>query len=172
MRKSLTLIIAACALLFASISANATITSGTVTSAKVYGDPSDSFQIYEYDFISDSSGNVTYQLEPSIMSGEILYFETDPGSTAPTDNWDVTLTAASGYDMLVGLGANRDTSYTERITFNVQGNVVAYATPTIISNNSTALQTGYVAYVHGNPSINVTNAGASKTLTIRIAVRK
>ena len=47
------------------------------------------------------------------FSGEILQIETDPGSPAPTDDYDITLTDESSYDVLQGLGTNRDTTTSE-----------------------------------------------------------
>lgn len=38
---------------------------------------------------------------------------TNPGTPAPTDNYDITLTDAESVDRLQGVGANRDTATTE-----------------------------------------------------------
>ena len=83
------------------------------------------------------------------FNGEILQVVTNPGSTAPTDNYDITLTNADGLDMLGGWGANRDTANTElavpvfadnfhvyladkdTLTLNVTGNSVNSATTVI-----------------------------------------
>ena len=46
--------------------------------------------------------------------GEVISLLTDPGSTAPTDNYDITITDADGYDVMQGAGANRDTANTEQ----------------------------------------------------------
>lgn len=40
---------------------------------------------------------------------------TDPGSTAPTDNYDITIEDSDGVDVLGGAGANRDAANTERV---------------------------------------------------------
>lgn len=46
--------------------------------------------------------------------GKLLGFATIPdGSTAPDDNYDVTVTDSNGHDVLLGAGANRDTANTE-----------------------------------------------------------
>lgn len=45
--------------------------------------------------------------------GRVLALVTDPGATAPTDNYDITVTDAEGYDVMQGAGANRDTTNTE-----------------------------------------------------------
>lgn len=39
--------------------------------------------------------------------------ETNPGSTAPTDDYDIVINTAGGFDILGGAGANRDTANTE-----------------------------------------------------------
>jgi hypothetical protein len=77
--------------------------------------------------------------------GHFLYMiVTDPGSPAPTDNYDITITNAIGLDVLGGAGENRDTANTERarpkvgstdtsipidgaLTLNVTNNSVASA---------------------------------------------
>lgn len=48
-------------------------------------------------------------------TGEIVRLVTDPGSPAPTDNYDVTILDDDGYDVLMGGGANRDTANTEQV---------------------------------------------------------
>ena len=40
---------------------------------------------------------------------------TDPGSTAPSDNYDITIEDSDGVDVLGGAGVNRDTANTERV---------------------------------------------------------
>ena len=45
--------------------------------------------------------------------GEVLALVTDPGATAPTDDYDITITDPDGYDVMQAAGANRDTANTE-----------------------------------------------------------
>ncbi len=47
------------------------------------------------------------------IEGRLLAIETNPGSTAPTDNYDIAITDAEGLDVLQGAGQNRDTANTE-----------------------------------------------------------
>lgn len=62
---------------------------------------------------------------------------TNPGSTAPTDNWDMTITDVDGVDMLGGAGQNRHTTTSQvcfptitarptsgALTLNISGNSV------------------------------------------------
>lgn len=48
------------------------------------------------------------------IEGRLLAIETNPGSTAPTDNYDIAITDGEGHDVLQGVGQNRDTTNTER----------------------------------------------------------
>jgi hypothetical protein len=50
------------------------------------------------------------------LKGWYLYkLITNPGSTAPTDNWDFTLSDGDGIDVLGGAGANRHTTTSQMI---------------------------------------------------------
>lgn len=77
----------------------------------------------------------------------LFAIETNPGATAPQDNYDITLTDADGVDILMSAGTNRHTTtsqyavvpigtYFNRIpidgglTFNLSGNNVNSATGT------------------------------------------
>jgi len=52
----------------------------------------------------------------SQLAGWYLYYlRTNPGTTAPTDNWDFTITDAHGIDVLGGAGANRHTTTSQEI---------------------------------------------------------
>jgi len=65
---------------------------------------------------SDSSGAASIVL--SKVRGEILGFQTIPSTTTgaePTDNYDVTVKDQDNFDVLGGLGANRDTANVERV---------------------------------------------------------
>lgn len=48
------------------------------------------------------------------FEGRLLAIETNPGTTAPTDDYDITVIDAHGFDVLQGVGANRDTANTEK----------------------------------------------------------
>lgn len=80
------------------------------------------------------------------LDGFLLRLATVPGSPAPTDNYDLTLTNADGIDMLQGVGANRSSSAaqdarivysgtanhpvvapSDQLTLNVANNAVAGA---------------------------------------------
>ena len=74
------------------------------------------------------------------IKGRLLQIVTDPQSTAPQDNYDITVTDSVGADLLLGVGANRDTSNTEIAIVESNGahSVVADTdtlTLTITNNN-------------------------------------
>lgn len=81
--------------------------------------------------------------------GEILQVVTDPGATAPSDNWDLTLTDSDSLDLLKGNGADRDESDTEYI----------------VGSGTTCLP------IVGKLTFNVTNAGNQKKGTIYVFIR-
>lgn len=71
-----------------------------------------------------SDGSVpNTDLTPSI-SGKLLAIETNPGSTAPTDNYDIVIDDADGHDVLQGVAANRDTANTEKASIVFSGTSV------------------------------------------------
>lgn len=49
------------------------------------------------------------------ISGAFVGLATNPGSTAPTDNYDITLVDGDGLDRLNAVGMNRDTTTSERV---------------------------------------------------------
>jgi hypothetical protein len=65
-----------------------------------------------------ASGTTTHA-----YSGKLDLLVTDPGSTAPTDNYDITLTDDDGVDVLSNAGADRDTANTERVLGTSLGSV-------------------------------------------------
>lgn len=69
------------------------------------------------------------------------------GGSAPTDDYDITITDPDGLDVMLGAGANRDTAVTE--------NAVPGSTST----------------AHGKLTLNVTNAGATKGGTATLYIQ-
>lgn len=62
----------------------------------------------------DDEGTASGQTT-KVYSGKILGLATDPGSPAPTDDYDITVTDEDGMDVLMGGGADRDTTNTEYV---------------------------------------------------------
>jgi hypothetical protein len=64
---------------------------------------------------TSATGGTVSQKISELLSGKIVELITNPGATAPTDNYDITLVSAlSGHDLLEGNGADRDTANTEQ----------------------------------------------------------
>src|SRR5574343_100376 len=60
-----------------------------------------------------TDGSFTSVATPYI-DGMVLMAETNPGATAPTANYDITLTSSDGVDVFGGALLNRHTSTSER----------------------------------------------------------
>jgi len=78
--------------------------------------------VYYMAWTTAAGGTLTATETSQELNGFIVLAETDPGSTAPTDNYDITLTDEAGADVFGGALANRDTSTTERTMPKVNGN--------------------------------------------------
>lgn len=109
------------------------------------------------DWTSDASTGAVTATTGKIV-GRLLKVVTDPGATAPTDNYDIAITDEKGIDVLSGLAgtggtdpslANRDTANTE----------LAYL---VAENSLTDAVHGSQPYVCDALSVAVTNAGNSK----------
>lgn len=159
MKRRLTLF---AALLLIAVSARAdtvtfstTATTGTAVITLDYtrnwtnGSPSNTMTV-SVAWTSSADGNVTIVLPP--LSGIIAKVVTDPGSTAPSDNWDMVLTDVDGFDAFGGSGANRDTANSE-------------AFKPFVSTTGDAV-------IYGTSTLAITNAGDSKTGTVKLYIRK
>ncbi len=64
---------------------------------------------------SDGDGDAS-QTTVDAYDGQCIALTTIPsGGSAPTDNYDITITDADSHDVLLGAGANRDTANTEHV---------------------------------------------------------
>lgn len=68
--------------------------------------------------------------------GWIFLAETNPGSTAPTDNYDIVLNNANGIDVMGGTLMNRDTSNSEAAVPAISGWCDGGSLTMVTSNNS------------------------------------
>jgi len=69
------------------------------------------------DWVSDDTDG-TVEGTTKKITGTLIKAVTDPGATAPTDNYDITITDEEGADVLgncVDSLANRDTATTEEV---------------------------------------------------------
>lgn len=83
--------------------------AGTVTETRIIGGGLTALTLT---WTSDASGDATLVFQ---MQGAIVRMVTNPGSTAPTDNYDITLVDPDGVDLLAAEGINRDTSTSEQV---------------------------------------------------------
>lgn len=63
--------------------------------------------------VTDDGASGTTATFDNVVGWWFCSMETNPGSTAPTDNYDIALNTAGGFDILGGAGENRDTASTE-----------------------------------------------------------
>lgn len=83
--------------------------------------------------------------------GQVMALLTDPGATAPTDNYDIVITDPDGYDVMQGAAANRDTANTEIAVPTATS--VAFGPLTIAITNAGDTKDGVaVLYIKGLPS--------------------
>jgi hypothetical protein len=61
----------------------------------------------------DTHGTTVALVETDVLGYFLCSMETDSGTTAPTDDYDIVINTAGGVDILGGAGANRDTANTE-----------------------------------------------------------
>lgn len=104
---------------------------------------------------SDGSGAATQAIT---LRGTILRVVTNPGATAPTDNYDLTAPDADGVDVFGGQGANRDTANSEHFC------------PGLPLADGTTTSTAPIS-VNGEITLTIANAGASKEGSITIYYR-
>lgn len=76
----------------------------------------DNSKIYRINWVADDAdGSVPSVESDSDIFGFIVRVVTNPGATAPTADYDVTLTDEDGVDVLGGEGVDRSASVSEHI---------------------------------------------------------
>lgn len=132
--------------------ANAAGSAVTVNSNIVLPIPKDTYKIYHIDFTTDAAdGTVTLPI--GTIHGDVIMAVTQPGThggAAPTTGWDITLTDEDGIDIMTGSLLNRTT-------------VVETAQP-VASGLPIRRPT------HSTVTLNITNAGNTRTGTILLYV--
>lgn len=79
----------------------------------------------KFDWTAHTDGVVTGVATTLAYTGKVVALTTDPDAgTAPTDNYDITITDSDGIDVLLGAGANRDTANVEQVASASLGIVV------------------------------------------------
>lgn len=127
------------------------VDAGTWTVAYDKVDPSSAIKTITFSWTASAAGAAEYAIPnttavPALnyMKGYYIYWvETNPGATAPTDNYDIVLNSSGGADLFRGKLINRDETNTEVVkglnipcdgtamTFVISNNVVNAATGTI-----------------------------------------
>lgn len=107
---------------------------------------------------------------PVLQNTDGLYIyeiDTDPGSPAPTDNWDITMVNSRGLDLMGGGCLNRDTSNSERC-FAASANPPLNGNTTItITGNSVNSATGVlVVYLAVNGALRASAGGVGSITEI------
>lgn len=119
--------------------------AGSATVTKKSGtNENKSVEIITVSWTGDASDGTVPATSLGMVIGELERIVTDPGSTAPSANYDITVTDEDSVDVLGGAGANRHTTNTEEaalplgtyflrnvanvLTFNLSGNSVNSAT--------------------------------------------
>lgn len=104
----------------------------------------------KWSWTSATGGTVTY---PTVSGyyGEVIALLTDPGSTAPTDNYDITIEDSDGYDVMQAAAQNRDTANTETAVPTAKS--VAFGPLTLKVTNAGDAKVGVaVLYILGTKS--------------------
>lgn len=104
------------------------------------GDP----VVFTISYVADSDGgnirnfNIPYADAAWLMNNGYYFWKarTNPGSTAPTDNYDITVLDANGNDMANGELLNRDTSTTEVVNLTSAVPIVSSTMTITVSNNT------------------------------------
>lgn len=112
---------------------------------------SDNKQIVSVTFTADSSGNASRTVA---LSGFVFRVVTNPGTPAPTANYDITLIDIDGIDTIQNLLQNRHTINSEEVTFC----------------GANALTVGPPIHVNGNYVLTVANAGNGGNGVIRFYI--
>ena len=117
--------------------------ANTITESTPVFDTNNRIKIVTITWIDDATDGIAdYQLTKSYYDGWIIAIDTNPGGTAPDDNYDVYLKNSDGIDILMGSLENRDTINSERVeglayynkgkpTFTISGQTINNATGTI-----------------------------------------
>jgi hypothetical protein len=81
-----------------------------------------------------AEGGTVSSQTTATYDGKIIGLTTDPGATAPTDNYDLTILDAQGHDVLLGAGIDRDTANTENVVETSLGAVAGSRLTLTIAN--------------------------------------
>ncbi len=123
--------------------------AGTVTSFSDKQIAANGMRLWQVSYVTHSSAGTFTSSTDMDITGWIVHVETDPGATAPDDNYNITLKNTNGRDIMGGSLATRDTANTEAVLPLLNGNYQA-------------------VWNEGPLSIAVSAAGNSKTIELLI----
>ena len=114
--------------------------SSTITASNITVDGKVSRKVITIAWTGAAAGGaidaITVNAQTYGIEGWYLYsVETNPGTTAPTDDYDIVINDADGLDIAGGLLANRDSSVTEMV--NLRAAATGY--PMVRGNLSVAI---------------------------------
>lgn len=96
---------------------------------------------------TSAAGGAADATTSNAYDGKLIGLTTDPGATAPTDNYDVAVTDSEGHDVLLGAGANRDTANTEHVAEANLGAVAGSKLTLAVTNAGDAKEGVVVLYL-------------------------
>jgi hypothetical protein len=133
--------------------------AGTVTQ-KVDKYPNANLQVLTFSWTADAAAATIPSTATSdantqaIIGWYVWAIETDPGSTAPTPNYDIVINDANGFDIAGGQLANRSATATERVIPKLDATASLYgaslinsALTLVITNNLVNSATGTVKLI-------------------------
>jgi len=129
--------------------------AGTVTVTNQRQNAHDNSYSVVFTWVADGSGNADATAYFP-YGAYITRVVTDPGTTAPTPDYDITLTDVDSYDVMGGTLADRHTTTTQQVV------------PTVHSDGTNTIF-GAV-HVQGAVTINISSAGAAGNGTVRLYV--
>ena len=104
--------------------------------ATVTYDESDTINVINIVWLSDDAAG-TWSATTKKISGSLLAGVTDPGATAPTDDYDITIKDAEGVDVLGNCHddlVDRDTANSERVDFFLDDGAVGLGGRPVVSD--------------------------------------
>lgn len=116
------------------------------------------------DFLTDDAAG-TATVTTRAISGELIKVVTDPGSTAPSDNWDVVLTDDEGVDLSVHLSDAAIAALIARDTANSEETYLP------LEDEAGTARIGLWPVVCGPLTVSLANAGNAKTAQVIIYYR-
>lgn len=121
----------------------ATFAAGTIVRTASDAVDGQSVTLLTYTMTGDAADGSFPAVQAGPIDGWIITVETNPGSTAPTALWDLTLVDTDGADVMAGTLANRSATATERVISPqpyVRGPVTITATNSSVNSSVIVLK--------------------------------